>query len=91
RDSKGREHRTQLCTWVTGKGRVVWQEPDDMSLSIVPRKNAYQVGDHAQFLVRNPFPGAKALVTIERYGVIKSWVQTLGSNTPTLDVDIEPD
>jgi alpha-2-macroglobulin len=90
-DTKGRTHTTQLCTWVTGKGQVMWQEPEDMSLSLVPEKSSYQVGDRAQILVRNPFPGATALVTVERYGVIKSWVQTLPGNTPIIRFQVEPD
>ncbi len=91
RDTKGRSHTTELCTWVTGKGRVLWEEPEDMSLSLVPEKTSYQVGDRAHVLVRNPFPGAQALITIERYGVIKSWVQVLDGNTPVLDFKVEPD
>jgi len=91
RDSSGRTHTTQLCTWVTGKGQILWEEPEDMSLSLVPEKQAYQVGDRARILVRNPFPGASALVTVERYGVIKSWVQKLSGNTPIIDFKIEPD
>ncbi len=90
-DTKGRTHASELCTWVTGKGSVLWEEPEDMSLSLVPEKTAYQVGDRAHVLVRNPFPGAQALVTIERYGVIKSWVQPLEGNTPVLDFKVEPD
>jgi uncharacterized protein YfaS (alpha-2-macroglobulin family) len=90
-DAQGREHTTELCTWVTGKGRVMWNEPEDMSLSIVPEKETYQVGERARYLVRNPFPGARALVTIERFGVIRSWVQTLEGNTPIVEVPIEPD
>ena len=91
KDSHDRTHTTELCTWVTGKGRVVWEEPADMSLSIVPEKETYHVGDRARYLVRNPFPGARALVTIERLGVIKSWVQTLQGNTPVIEFPIEPD
>lgn len=90
-DTHGGHHSTELCTWVTGKGRVLWQEPDDMSLSLVPEKESYKVGEKARYLVRNPFPGAKALVTIERYGVIKSWVQTLAGNTPVIEFPIERD
>jgi uncharacterized protein YfaS (alpha-2-macroglobulin family) len=90
-DAHGRSHSTQLCTWVTGKGRVLWQEPEDMSLSLVPEKRIYPVGARAKVLIRNPFPGAKALVTIERYGVIKSWVETLEGNTAVLDFKVEPD
>jgi uncharacterized protein YfaS (alpha-2-macroglobulin family) len=90
-DTKGRTHTTELCVWVTGKGRVQWEEPADMSLSVVPEKQTYKVGDHARYLVRNPFPGARALVTIERFGVIKHWVQTLVGNTPIIDFKVEPD
>jgi hypothetical protein len=90
-DQKGRTHTTELCTWVTGKGRVLWDEPEDMSLSLVPEKQAYKVGEHARVLVRNPFPGARALVTIERYGVIKRWVQPLAGSAPVIDFPVEPD
>ena len=62
-----------------------------MSLSVIPEKPAYKVGDHARYLIKNPFPGAKALITIERFGVIKHWVQTLVGNTPVIDFKIEPD
>jgi alpha-2-macroglobulin len=90
-DARGRPHTTELCVWVTGKGRVLWEEPADMSLSVVPEKESYQVGDHARYLVKNPFPGAKALITVERFGVIKHWVQVLSGNTPVIDFTVEPD
>ena len=90
-DTHGRPHTTELCTWVTGKGRVLWEEPADMSLSVIPEKESYKVGEHARYLIKNPFPGAKALVTVERFGVIKHWVQTLAGNTPIIDFIVEPD
>ena len=90
-DTKGRTHTTEQCMWVTGKGRVLWEEPADMSLSVIPEKETYKVGDHARYLVKNPFPGARALVTIERFGVIKHWVQVLSGNTPVIDFTVEPD
>jgi hypothetical protein len=90
-DTQGRPHTTELCLWVTGKGRVLWEEPADMSLSIIPEKDSYKVGEHARYLVKNPFPGAQALITVERFGVIKHWVQVLTGNTPVIDFTIEPD
>jgi alpha-2-macroglobulin len=90
-DTHGRSHSTELCLWVTGEGAVLWQEPPDMSLSVVPEKESYAVGERARFLVRNPFPGARALITVERFGVIKQWVRTLEGNTPVIDFKIEPD
>jgi uncharacterized protein YfaS (alpha-2-macroglobulin family) len=91
KDTKGRTHTTELCLWVTGKGRVLWEEPADMSLTVIPEKETLKVGDHARYLVKNPFPGAKALITIERFGVIKHWVQVLSGNTPVIDFTVEPD
>jgi alpha-2-macroglobulin len=91
KDTHDRSHSTELCLWVTGKGGVLWQEPADMSLSLVPEKETYKVGERARYLIRNPFPGARALITIERFGVIKRWVQTLEGNTPVIDFKIEPD
>jgi uncharacterized protein YfaS (alpha-2-macroglobulin family) len=90
-DTHGRSHTTELCVWVTGKGRVLWEEPADMSLSVVPEKESYKVGEHARYLVKNPFPGATALVTVERFGVIKHWVQVLSGNTPIIEFNVEPD
>jgi len=91
KDTHGNIHKTEMCTWVTGKGRVLWEEPADMSLSLIPEKPSYKVGEHARYLVKNPFPGAKALISIERYGVIKQWVQVLSGNTPVIDFKVEPD
>ena len=91
KDTRGRVHATEMCVWVTGKGHVEWQEPADMSLSLVPEKESYKIGERARYLVRNPFPGARALITIERFGVIKRWVQTLEGNTPVIDFTVEPD
>ena len=91
KDTHGNVHKTEMCTWVTGKGRVLWEEPADMSLSVIPEKESYKVGEHARFLVKNPFPGAQALITVERFGVIKHWVQVLAGNTPVIDFQVEPD
>ena len=69
-DSQGRTHDSVLHTWVRGSGQVTWAEPEDGALAITPERASYRVGDTARFLVRNPFPGALALITLERYGVI---------------------
>ena len=91
KDTKGRTHSTQTSVWVVGKGRVVWREADDHSLQIIPEKAEYNIGDKARYLVKNPYPGANALITIERYGVLKSWVQKLEGSTPVIEFAVEPD
>ena len=91
KDTKGRVHQTTLHGWVTGSGHVMWAMSDNARLEIIPEQNQYKIGETARYLVKNPYPGARALVSVERYGVIKSWVETLSSNTPVIEVPIEAD
>ncbi len=91
RDSKNREHKTTLHGWVTGSGSVIWDQTDDATLQIIPEQTDYQIGDTARYLIKNPFPGARALVTVERYGVIDSWIEVLETGTPVIEVPIKPD
>ena len=88
-DTHKRVHTTTTEAWVVGQGRVVWRMPEDNSLQIIPEKASYAIGDKARYLIKNPYPGARALVSLERYGILKSWVQTLEGSTPVLEFDIE--
>ena len=90
-DTAGRAHTTELTTWVQGRGRVVWNAGNDDALDVVPEQNEYQVGDTARYLVQNPYPGAEALITIERYGVIDRWTEVFETSTPVLEFEVEPD
>ncbi len=90
-DSRGRPHSSEIYQWVVGQGRVVWQERPDNSLEIIAEKSQYGVGEMARFLVKNPFPGARALITVERYGVLQNWLQTLTSTTPIIEFEIQKD
>ncbi|HEY1773003.1 MAG TPA: alpha-2-macroglobulin family protein [Gammaproteobacteria bacterium] len=91
KDSHGREHQSSLPVWVIGKGMVLWENHDDGALTIIPEKTEYHVGDRARYLIQNPYPGAKALISIERYGVLKCWVQTLEGSAPVIDFPVEQD
>lgn len=91
KDTKGRNHISEVSTWVIGKGRVMWEQVEDNSLQIVPEETSYNIGDTARYLVKNPYPGAKALISIERYGVLKSWVQSFDSSTPLVEFEVTKD
>jgi uncharacterized protein YfaS (alpha-2-macroglobulin family) len=90
-DTRRRPHTTVLDTWVVGKGQLVWRSGNDDALEIVPEQAAYEIGDTARYLLKNPYPGAQALVTVERYGILKQWVQTLDSSTPVIELAVEKD
>ena len=91
KDSKGREHKSGLPIYVYDYKSVLWTENKETQLEIVPEKTNYNVGDTARYTIKNPFPGAKALISIERNGIIKHWVQALDTAIPVIDVKIEKD
>jgi uncharacterized protein YfaS (alpha-2-macroglobulin family) len=91
KDTKGRTHTTQQTLWVAGKDYVQWNEGREYALTILPERNDYKVGDTARYLVKNPYPGAKAYISVERYGVIDSFVQTLDDGTPVIEFPVKPD
>ena len=90
-DTKGRQSQSGTYFYVSGRDYVPWGEESDFGMQIVPEANNYKIGDTAKYLVKNPFPGAYGLVTIERYGVIHSYVRKFEASTEILDVPIEPD
>lgn len=90
-DTHNRSHSSEIYRWVVGKGRVVWQERPDNSLEIIAEKASYRVGDRARYLVKNPFPGVRALISVERYGVLQSWLETLDSGTPIIEFEVKKD
>lgn len=79
-----------LSTWVTGAGRVLWSR-SDKGVTLVPDQSGYHAGDVAHVLVQNPYPGARALVTVERYGVLWKKMVTLEGSAPVIDVPIGED
>lgn len=90
-DSEKRLQQTRLYLYARGPQYVVWQQRPDLSLELSPEQAANAVGDTARYLVKNPYPGAQALITVERYGVLDAWVQTLEGNTPVIEIPVKPE
>lgn len=91
RDTQNRLHSSSTWLWSSGKNSFLWEEPDDYGLELVADKKTNKVGDTARFLVKNPYPGATALITTERYGVIEKRTQKLIGSAPVVEVKITPD
>ena len=85
-DSKGRTHKTVLRSWVAGKGLVLWESGEGNFLNINTEKTEYRVGETVRIFVQNPYPGACALITVERYGVLDHWVKTLEHSAEVIEI-----
>jgi uncharacterized protein YfaS (alpha-2-macroglobulin family) len=90
-DTLGRPVASRVQRWAVGRDVVLWEEPPGHHLQIVPEKETLRVGETARYLIKNPFPGARALVTLERSGVIRRWLTTLEDSTPILEFLVEPE
>jgi alpha-2-macroglobulin len=86
-DTLGRVQRTTLRAWSVGADEVLWKSGTHVQL--VPDRATYHVGELARILVQNPYPGATALVTVERYGVLWKQRLRLSGSTPVLHIPIE--
>lgn len=91
RDTEDRLQQTRLYLYARGPQFVVWEDRPDLSLELSPEQASNAVGDTARYLVKNPYPGAQALVSVERYGVLDAWVETLEGNTPVVEIPVKPD
>ena len=90
-DTKGKTHFTEIRLWVTGPEAISWENKNDGDLDLVVEKTRYNVGETANVLIKNPYPKSKALVTIERLGIVKSWVENLDSSLPKLSFQVTED
>lgn len=89
KDTKGREHSSQVIN-----STYYNTEKSDINVSygnleITQEKKIYKVGDTALYRVKNPFPGAKALITVEKNGVLKQWIQDFKTEDPVINLKIE--
>lgn len=91
KDSLGREHSSFIESWASGTGDLLWASEPNTDLKITPEKTTYKIGDTAKFFIQNPYPGARALISLERYGVQKSWVTTLKNRLEIIEVPVTPE
>lgn len=68
-DSAGRVSRAVTGLWVTGAGGVAWHPEGERAPLLSVERSQWRVGEQARLLIRNPWPGASALLTVDRGGV----------------------
>ncbi len=85
-DGEGREARAVRSVWLAGEDDWWFGGDNGDRMDLIPEQNAYKAGETARFQVRMPFRSATALVTVEREGVLSSFVTTLSGKDPVVEV-----
>lgn len=85
-DAEKREARAVRSVWLAGEDDWWFGGDNGDRMDLIPEQNAYKAGDVARFQVRMPFRSATALVTVEREGVLASYVTQLSGKDPVVEV-----
>ena len=90
-DDKGKTSEASTSVTVTRQGEIWWGGDDHDRMDVLPEKRTYQPGETAKFQVRMPFRRARALLTVEREGILHSEIITLTGQDPTVELKIRPE
>lgn len=86
-DAAGRPFATASAIHVYGADEYPWAYEDHMRIKLVSEKKHYRPGDTARVLVLSPIEG-KALVTVERENVSRSFLTDLKATEPVIEVPL---
>jgi len=86
KDAEGREARAVRSVWLAGEDDWWFGGDNGDRMDLIPEQTAYKAGETARFQVRMPFRAATALVTVEREGVLSSFVTELSGKNPVVEV-----
>ncbi len=85
-DAAGNVARATRSVWLAGDDAWWFGGDNGDRMDLIPEKLEYGANETARFQVRMPFREATALVTIEREGVIGSYVTQLSGTDPVIEV-----
>ena len=85
-DAQGNEARAVSSVYLAGDDDWWFGGDNGDRMDVIPDAKSYRAGDVAHIQVRMPFRSATALVTVEREGVLSSFVTTISGKDPVVDV-----
>lgn len=88
-DAAGRASVTQQEVWVAGKRESWFDVSDNDRIDLLPAKPCFEPGEQASFQLRSPFREATVLVTVEREGILDTYVRRLSAKDPTISIPMK--
>jgi alpha-2-macroglobulin len=85
-DADGNVARAVQTVWLAGEDEWWFGGDNGDRMDVIPEAKSYKAGETAKFQVRMPFREATALVTVEREGVVSSFVTELSGKDPVVKV-----
>ncbi len=88
-DAKRNQIMAATDIWVSSETYINWGRDNNDRMEIIPDKKEYKLGDTAKLLVKSPYEGVKALVTVERNGIIEKHVTDLASTASIVEIPLK--
>jgi uncharacterized protein YfaS (alpha-2-macroglobulin family) len=88
-DDDGNASIVHRDIWIADKDQWWFDVSDNDRIDILPEQKRYEAGETAKFQVRMPFREATALVTVEREGVMETFVKKLTGAMPVIEVPVK--
>jgi uncharacterized protein YfaS (alpha-2-macroglobulin family) len=88
-DAAGNASVTRADAWVASGDDWWFAASDNDRIDLLPEQKRYEPGDTARLQLRTPFKVATALITVEREGVLDSFVRTIDRRNPMVEVPIK--
>ena len=85
-DENGNVARAVTSVWLAGEDDWWFGGDNGDRMDVIPEAKSYKAGETAKLQVRMPFRSATALVTVEREGVLSSFVTELSGKDPVISV-----
>ena len=89
KDGRGNRVAASSYIWVIGKGEAFWSGDESARLTLISAKTQYTPGETARLVPRTNMPGATALITLERNGVLDAMVTTLETSGSGIQIPIK--
>ncbi len=89
KDGSGNVTATSESLWLWDKEPWWFDVSDSDRIDLLPEKKRYEQGGTARFQVRMPFAKAQVLVTVEREGILDSFVTRVTREKPIIEVPIK--
>jgi len=87
-DANGNQARAVTSVYLAGNDDWWFGGDNGDRMDVIPDAKLYRAGDVARIQVRMPFREATALVTVEREGVLTSFVTKLSGKQPVVKVPL---
>ena len=88
-DAAQRPSTTRRDVWVAGDADWWFKASDNDRIDLLPAKKRFEPGEEASFQVRSPFREATALITVEREGILDTYVRPLSGKNPVFTIPVK--